>query len=551
MKNIKNILLVALSISAISCSKQLDINNDPNNPTSLDSKVLLPRIEKYLGQSLSMGTGFGNNLSAYMHQMTHYGDADQYGAGSNDFYWGQGWDYSYREVLTNADIVIKQGTESGDMQYVGIAKVLKVYTTSVLVDLFGSVPYSEANKLVEGIKYPKYDEGKDIYPQLIAMLDDAIANLGDTGAANLNKPGADDVVYGGKVDLWIKAANSIKFKLLLEQRKVKDVKAALTALIASNKLISTTAESLMIPFGPNGATDDRNPGFGEYYASQRTMHVSPWLYEIMKGYNKNIMTSNSDPRVPYYFYNQIKASADPMTDIEYRDGGFVSIYFGSQGASRAKNNQNSVSLFGIYPVGGRYDDGQGGTATANSGTGAAPYRMITYSDMLFWKAELIQAGIITGDAAATFEAALNESMKTVDFVVSKNGSSQNIPVLATATATKDFIQKTVVAFNAANNEKKMELIMTQKWVSNVGSWVEPYNDYRRTGYPVLFDPAKFGGKMTPPTGGNGGADLPEVPVTSIRKFPNSLPYILDEISKNQNAPAQKGDLNAAKVFWMP
>ncbi len=551
MKNIKNILLVALSISAISCSKQLDINTDPNNPTSLDSKVLLPRIEKYLGQSLSMGTGFGNNLSAYMHQMTHYGDADQYGAGSNDFYWGQGWDYSYREVLTNADIVIKQGTESGDLQYVGIAKILKVYTTSVLVDLFGSVPYSEANKLVEGIKYPKYDEGKDIYPQLITMLDDAIANLEDTGATNLNKPGADDVVYGGKVDLWIKAANSIKFKLLLEQRKIKDVKAALTALIASNKLISTTAESLMIPFGPNGATDDRNPGFGEYYASQRTMHVSPWLYEIMKGYNKNIMTSNSDPRVPYYFYNQIKASADPMTDIEYRDGGFVSIYFGSQGASRAKNNQNSVSLFGIYPVGGRYDDGQGGTATANSGTGAAPYRMITYSDMLFWKAELIQAGIINGDAAATFEAALNESMKTVDFVVSKNGSSQNIPVLATSAATKDFIQKTVTAFNAANSEKKMELIMTQKWVSNVGSWVEPYNDYRRTGYPVLFDPAKFGGKMTPPTGGNGGEDLPEVPVTSIRKFPNSLPYILDEISKNQNAPAQKGDLNAAKVFWMP
>ncbi|WP_398453568.1 SusD/RagB family nutrient-binding outer membrane lipoprotein [Sphingobacterium thalpophilum] len=551
MKNIKNILLVALSISAISCSKQLDINTDPNNPTSLDSKVLLPRIEKYVGESLSMGTGFGNNLSAYMHQMTHYGDADQYGAGSNDFYWGQGWDYSYREVLTNADIVIKQGTESGDMQYVGIAKILKAYVTSVLVDLFGSVPYSEANKLVEGIRYPKYDEGKDIYPQLIALLDEAVANLEDSGAANLNKPGADDVIYGGKTDLWIKAANSIKFKLLLEQRKVKDVKAALTALIASNKLISSTAESLMIPYGPNGATDDRNPGYGEYYASQRTMHVSPWLYEIMKGYNKDIMTSNSDPRIPYYFYNQIKASAAPLDDIEYRDGGFVSIYFGSQGPNRAKNNQNSVTLFGIYPVGGRYDDGQGGTATASSGTGAAPYRLITYADILFWKAELIQAGVISGDAAATFEAALNESMKTVDYVVSKNGSSQNIPTLATSTATKDFVQKAVTAFKAANGEKKMELIMTQKWVSNVGSWVEPYNDYRRTGYPVLFDPAKFGGKITPPTGGNGGEDLPEVLVTSIRKFPNSLPYILDEISKNQNAPAQKGDLNAAKVFWMP
>lgn len=551
MKKIKNIILVALSISAISCSKELDINKDPNNPTAIESKVLLPRIEKYLGESLAMGTGFGHNLAAYTHQMVMYGDADQYGAGGNEFYWGQGWDYAYREVLTNTDIIIKQSTASGDMRYVGIAKILKAYTFSVLVDLYGSVPFSESNKLVEGIKYPKYDNGKDIYPQLITLLDEAVANLNDANAANDATPGADDVVYGGKTEMWVKAANSIKFKLLLEQRKIKDVKSELTALVASNKLISSTEESFMIPFGPIGATDDRNPGFSEYYASQRTLYVSPWLYEIMKGYNKSIMTANADPRIPYYFFNQIKASAAPMTDIEYRDGGFVSMYFGTQGPSKGKNNQNNITVFGVYPVGGRYDDGQGGTASASSGTGAAPYRLITYSDMLFWKAELIQAGVLSGDAAATFQAALNESMKTVDYVVSKNGSAQTIPTLATSASAKDFVTKTVDAFKVANSEKKMELIMTQKWVSNVGAWVEPYNDYRRTGYPILFDPAKFGGKMTPPAGGNGGEDLPEVSVTSIRKFPNSLPYILDEISKNQNAPAQKSDLNAAKVFWMP
>lgn len=551
MKKVKNIILVTLSIAAMSCSKELDINKDPNNPAAIESRILLPRIEKYLGESLAMGTGFGNNLSAYTHQMVMYGNADQYGAGGNDFYWGQGWDYAYRNVLTNADIIIKQSTASGDMRYVGMAKIIKAYTFSVLVDLFGSVPFSEANKLEEGIKYPKYDEGKDIYPQLITLLNEAIDNLSDTNAANGAVPGSDDVVYGGKVDLWIKAANSIKFKLLLEQRKVKDVKADLTTLLASNKLISQTDESFMIPFGPIGATDDRNPGFSEYYASQRTLYVSPWLYEIMKGYNQDIMTSNSDPRIPYYFFNQIKASAAPMSDIEYRDGGFVSMYFGTQGPSKGKNNQNNITVFGIYPVGGRYDDGQGGKASASSGTGAAPYRLITYSDMLFWKAELIQAGVITGDVAATFEAALNESMKTVDYVVSKNGSAQSIPVLATSSSAKNFVAKAVDAFKTANSEKKMELIMTQKWVSNVGAWVEPYNDYRRTGYPVLFDPAKFGGKMTPPAGGNGGDDLPTVPVTSIRKFPNSLPYILDEISKNRNAPAQKGDLSTAKVFWMP
>lgn len=553
MKKIKNILLLALAVSAVSCSKQLDINSDPNNPTAVKSSVLLPRIEKFLGSSLASGSegGFGQNLSVYMHQMTMYGDADQYGASASDFYWGQGWDFAYRNVLTNTDLIIKGSTELGDLKYAGIAKVIKAYTFSVLVDLYGSVPFSESNQLVEGIKYPKYDDGKEIYPQLIALLDDAIANFNDNSGSDLNLPGNDDAIYKGDIKKWLKAATSIKFKLLLQQRKVKDVSAELNTLINSGNLISTTDESFMVPFGPNGATDDRNPGFGEYFASQRTMFVSPWFYEIMKGYNASIFTNIPDPRIPYYFYNQIKVSTPFNGDLEYRDGGFVSSYFGSQGPNKAKNNQNSYTMLGIYPVGGRYDDGVGGAASASSGTGAAPYRLITYSDILFWKAELIQSNVISGDAAATLESAMNESMKMVDNVVKSNGSAQTIPALAGSQAAVDFVAKVKSSFLAANASKKLEIIMTQKWISNFGAWVEPYNDYRRTGYPVLFDPANFGGVMTPPSGGNGGEDSPSVVVSQSLKFPNSLPYILDEISKNQNAPAQKTDLNSAKVFWMP
>jgi len=303
LNKIKNIGLISLSFLALSCAKQLDINADPNNPTALSSKVLLPRVEKFVGESLAMGTGFSTNLSAYMHQMVHYGDADEYGAGAGDFNWAQAWDYSYRNVITNANIIIKQGTESGDLKYVGIAKVLKAYSFSVLVDMFGDVPFTEANQLVEGIKYPVYDKGEDIYPQLFTMLDEAIADLQNTEATNLSSPGNDDIIYKGNVSRWVKAANSLKFKLLVQQRKIKNVTADVNALIAANNLINTYAESFVIPYGPNGATDDRNPGYGEYYASQRTMHVSPWLYEIMKGYNTNIFNGIADPRIPYYFYN--------------------------------------------------------------------------------------------------------------------------------------------------------------------------------------------------------------------------------------------------------
>lgn len=552
INRIKNIFFVALVLSTVSCSKQLDINIDPNNPTSLSSSVLLPQIEKSVGSALSMGTGFGNNLSAYTHQMVHYGDADQYGAGGNDYYWENGWSYSYGDVITNANIIIKQETEADNMQYVGIAKILKAYMFSVLVDLFGDVPFTEANQLVESdVKYPVYDKGEDIYPALLSMLDEAIGDLQNTGAANLATPKADDVIYGGNISKWVKAASSLKFKLLVQQRKVKNVASEVNALLSSGNLISTAAESFLIPYGPNAATDDRNPAFGEYYASQRTMHVSPWLYEIMKGYNINILTGIEDPRIPYYFFNQLKADAAPNPDVEYRDGGFVSKYFGSVGLNRGKTVQDQVTLFGIYPVGGRYDDGQGAKVSATSATGASPYRLITNADILFLQAELIQDGVITGNASEVLEKAISESFKMVDYVVANNGSSQSVPVLAGSVAAKEYINKAMARFTTASAAKKLEHIMTQKWLSTVGAWVDQYTDYRRTGYPVLFDPVAAGGKVTPPAEGNGGESMPAVPVIANRKFPVSLPYVLSELNLNLNAPEQKADLSTAKVFWMP
>ena len=125
--------------------------------------------------------------------------------------------------------------------------------------------------------------------------------------------------------------------------------------MSGNNLIATKEQSFVIPYGPNGATDDRNPGFGEYFSTHRVMHVSPWLYEIMKGYNPTILSGLEDPRIPYYIYNQMTEDDDPSSEVEYRDGAFVSKYFGSTGPNNGKNAQNTASLFGIYPVGGRFD----------------------------------------------------------------------------------------------------------------------------------------------------------------------------------------------------
>src|SRR5574340_1516458 len=112
-------------------------------------------------------------------------------------------------------------------------------------------------------------------------------------------------------------------------RRVKNVSAEVTALLSNPaNLISNTDENFQIPY----SAVNKNPGYDDYSAAQKTKYISPWFYEIMKGYNQNILTGIEDPRIPYYYFNQIKVGATSTPDgnpVEYRDGSFLAIYFGS------------------------------------------------------------------------------------------------------------------------------------------------------------------------------------------------------------------------------
>ena len=567
-------LIPLVALLAVSCKKFLDINTDPNNPTAVEVSKLLPTTQRTLGDVLSMDEqngGLSEILAVYTHQMTTREEADKYGITGVDpniqTAWSKlfsssanpGTSFPVYGVMQNLEDIINKATAAGNLRYAGIAKILKAYAYSVAVDVFGDVPYSEANKLKEGVLYPKFDDDAAIYESLFALINSGIADLNNNTAANSKVPGADDLIYSGNVARWIKAANTIKLKMYTQIRKVKNVSAEVNALISGGNLISQTSESFLIPYGPNGATDDRNPGFYTYFATQRSNHVSPWFYEIMKGYNPRIFTGNPDPRIKYYIYNQVNATQATRegNQTEYRDGPFVSIYFGSVGPDRDRSQQNTISLFGIYPVGGKYDDGSATVATANSGTGAAPYRLITFADRLYLEAELISTGVITGDAKAKLSAAMAESFKQVDYVITNYVKpSQSVPALVGSAAVTTYTNNVLAEYDAASTEKKLEIIMTQKWLSSVGSAVDQYTDIRRTGYPVVFDPSNAAmapnGRVQPPINGDpvNPGNQKSVPVQLSRTFALSLPWFQTELESNPNAPAQKNP-STYKVFWMP
>jgi hypothetical protein len=560
MKKFLYILPIDLLIG--SCKKALDINDNPNDPTSLAVEVLLPNAEKNLGYSLALGNGdkggLSQVLSVYTHQLSTREEPNQYSATSNEYYLQLAWPTMYEEVVSDLDEIINASEES-NKRFSGMAKILKAFALSQFVDVFGDIPFSEVN--VKGVTYPKFDDDKEIYPQLIALLDEGIAdmNAAPTGST------AADLIYNGDKNKWIKAANTIKLKLYTQIRKVEDVSAEVSQLLSDpTSLINNVNESFLIPYGPLGSTDDRNPGFGDYYATQRSNHVSPWLYEIMKGYNPDIFTGIKDPRVPYYIYNQLTKTGGLRDGLlvgqtEYRDSAFVTIYFGSVGEDRDRNQQKNISLLGIYPVGGRYDDGAGQVADVNSGTGAAPYRMITYADRLYLEAELIHTGVVTGDGKAVLQKAMEESFRQIDYVIttyvkpSTAGSPQTVPAIFNTPAMTGYIAEVMLDYDAASAEKKFEIVMTQKWLSSVGSSVDQYTDIRRTGYPKVFDPNALPNNLAhPPFNGDPAAPGAQqaVPVVLSRTYPFSLPWPAGELDVNSNAPEQKNP-SSYKVFWQP
>lgn len=544
------IMLVAVFTG---CKKYLDVNKNLNSPTAVPVSLLLSNVERSLAGNMALGTGLGQTMSIYTHQTTGRVGADRYGAGS------AGWDGIY-SAITNLNVIINQGTAETRFTYAGIAKILKAYAYSILVDVYGDCPFSEFDRFAEGIKQPHFDKGVDIYPQLITLIDQGIADINNT-APNASKPAADDYIYKGNTANWIKAANTIKLKLFTQVRRVQNVTAQVTALLATPaNLINSQAESFMMPYGPFGTTDDRHPAYGDYNATQRGSQLfSPWMYEIMKGRNTAIFTGIADPRIPYYIYNQKGPTTAPENCTEFRDGGFITICFGSNGNCRDGSNSATYSLLGVYPAGGRYEDNAAKTITSlgalNAGTGALPHQFITYADRLYLEAELINAGVIAGVEKTVFSKALDESFAQMDYIITNfvkpgsAGAPQTVPAIATLATTIAYKTAVLAAYDLAPTAaRRLEFIMTQKWINRIENPVDNYTDYRRTGYPVMFSPAPVG---TISSVTDYSVPTPKVtPVSNDRPYPWSLPFNTNEIALNANAPPQKVP-ELYKVFWQP
>ncbi|MBS1604439.1 MAG: SusD/RagB family nutrient-binding outer membrane lipoprotein, partial [Bacteroidetes bacterium] len=90
-----------------------------------------------------------------------------------------------------------------------ITDILEVYTYYLLVATYGNIPYSQAENRT--IPFPKYDDAKTVFTDLLSRIDTCIAGLNPSSGAMGNA----DPIYHGNVSKWKKFAASLKLKMAM------------------------------------------------------------------------------------------------------------------------------------------------------------------------------------------------------------------------------------------------------------------------------------------------------------------------------------------------
>lgn len=539
MKMINKLRMVVFSsLLFVVSSCSLNLVENPNQASTKDLNInfLLNRIETdYAGHFNQM-----SDPAMRLTRMLNAGAAIYDNAvtpnGTNG-----AWTNAYANILNDVKTLIPLAETGGLLVHAGIGRTIRASVLLNLVDAFGDVPYSEALN-IENFN-PKIDGGAAIYAGALADLDKAIENF--TATSRAGAPG--DLIFGGTADSWVRTANTLKLKALLNRSLIDKAgsTAAINALISGNRLISTAGQNFTFRFGVNLLNPDtRHPRYGGQYSPTGGGDYQSNSYMGTMFGSKGF----PDPRIRYYFYRQrIRNSANVneircITNQKPAHYGADDVYcfptsIGYWGRDHLSNegippDGLARTAWGVYPAGGLYDNDAGVGVSLGAGAGGAgihPIMMRSFVD--FMLAESVLRLGTTGDAKALLRSAIEKSMDDVRSVALRTNESSKINTFETqskivwADEVKRYVDKVMADYDAANADGKLGIVALEYWLAAHGNGIEIYNLYRRTGKPAQ-QPA-----LDPSPGA----------------FVRSYYYPLDFVVRNSNAK-QKPNVTLP-VFW--
>lgn len=475
MKKIFKISIIFLALFAVaSCDKTLDINDNPNYPTSSSADLSLASSEVFItsaiGGDLQLLGGIWSQHYAQHTGSNQYTGIDSYNIPNSSSYTTRTWSLFYAGALPDLENAIAQSAKNEEWSFWFMSQTLKAFSFHVLVDLYGEVPFTDALKGIE--VNPKYNTGKEVNAAIIAILDQALAKAADAKTANdllLSARTKSDLLLDCDIDTWIQFAKTLKLKILLRDYAAN--RAAINTLLAEGDLLTNDVRFAKFEDKENAS----NPLFENDRRKLNTPNNLRASSSLVK-----YLASTSDPRLSVFF------------------------------------EPNSAGAFVGLPQGG-YTLGSSWTQiTARARLAATdPVYLMSAAESHFLQAECLVLDGKTAEAKVQYDLGVTAAFD-------RWGLS----------ATSFIAAGGKYEFNVTSSTTMLQSIWRQKWIAAVRSqaW-DSFFEINRTGFP------RYGTVDSQKAGYVVGELAPSInSVLPTGEFPRRLVYPKSSVDYNPNAP---------------
>jgi len=487
MNKLIAILLIGVSLTAVSCKKYLDVNRDVDTPQFPDPSSVFPTQLAGIPRGLQFDARY---VSRWV-QNFETADASR----STDINWdrmgyvsgsdanGDIWRQTYFGLGQNLNYIIREGIKNKQYDYVGAAYALQALMFQYCADYHGEIIFTEA---FADQAFFKFDDQETVYRGVDSLCRLALSYLTRNDAStSATKLAKGDFVYNGDVSKWIKFTYGILARNWHHLTNKANYNAD-SVISFCDKSLANVNDDFVIPF--DAVKNDDSNFFGTFRDNLTFMRQSGFIVRLLDG---TILAgskggANIDPRIRH----MLTMSADSTGT---GNGGYRGIEPGvgdpNYSATTGANSRKRVSAVwgdSIYT----------NPSASNFNTIYRKYLfgdkvvmpVMTASEIQFIKAE---AAFRKGNKTIALAAYANGINLHFDFINRPSfprGNNFLYNQAQITTAERN-------AYLASNNVKKTEAtltlsdIMLQKYIALWGwGFFETWVDLRRYHYTDL-DPA--------------------------------------------------------------
>lgn len=463
MKKILKITIFAIALVVLeSCDSGFDeLNTSKTRATSLDPSLVLNNA--ILGSSPSTSL---NYEQAIVQQLFSSNTGVLEGGNFNKINVGNtplNWNRFYPAVIKyTADVIKNTKDDATRANLYNMARIIQAAAFMVLTDTYGDIPYSEAAKGLNGNFFPAYELQSEIYPKLVAELEEATDALDPAGKIETT-----DALYSGNIVKWKKFGYSLLLRAGMHLSKANASLAQNTVAAAfAGGVILTNADNAIIKHDGSNTNPLTNPLNG-------TEAANFYLGEPFVNFLKN----TSDPRLGAIAIRYVgaKSGSDQAAQIASGTG-----------------DKDPANQFGM-PVGST--DGAADIAAATAfgagnnrysftqldrsriGKTTAPMHMVTAAQNNLLLAEAAFRGWVPGgavQAATYFNNGIAEHMRQM--------ADYDPASAITETQISDYL---AIPANQLTTGTELQQIGEQYWIASLLHGYESWANFRRTGFPAL------------------------------------------------------------------